>query len=77
MLIVLWKISFLSKSKQSFYKYYLTSVGVAHFNRNLLYKIYNRAIGVLEFGELDSDLGNPKKLYVTFYLNNSNLNHLS
>lgn len=77
MFIILWKISFLSKSKQSLCKYYLTSVGVAHFNRNLLYKIYNRTIGVLEFRELDSDLGNPKKLYITFYLNNSNLSHLS
>lgn len=50
---------------------------MAHFNRNLLHEIYNRAIGGLEFRELDSDLGTLKKLYITFYLNNSNLNHLS
>lgn len=77
MFIILWKISSLLKSKQSFCKYYLTSVKAAHFNKNLLYETYNNAVGVLEFRELDSDLGTLKKLYITFYLNNSNLNHLS
>lgn len=77
MLTIVWKISFLLKRKESFYKYYLTSVKAAHFNRNSLYEICNNAIGVLEFRELDSDLGILKKLYITFYLNNSNLNHLS
>lgn len=54
------------KKQTKFLQIYLTSIGAAHFNRNLPYEIYNTAIEILEFREFDLDLDTLKKLYITF-----------